>query len=114
MPSHRFLIDRFLLARTHWAYGRQIDYFDHFNTIGWTRLGSERHPHTLAVLLSDGDTGRKWMEVGKANTTYRDLTGHIREAITTNADGWAEWRCPGGSVSVWVEQQALAELEIQV
>ncbi len=114
MPSHRFLIDRFLLARTHWAYGRQIDYFDHFNTIGWTRLGSEGHPRTLAVLLSDGDTGRKWMEVGKANTTYRDLTGHIREAITTNADGWAEWRCPGGSVSVWVEQKALAELGIQV
>jgi alpha-amylase len=85
-----------------------------FNTIGWTRLGSEGHPRTLAVLLSDGDTGLKWMEVGKANTTYRDLTGHIREAITTNADGWAEWRCLGDSVSVWVEQEALAELGIQV
>jgi alpha-amylase len=54
------------------------------------------------------------MEVGKRHTSYRDLTGHIREAITTNADGWAEWRCPGGSVSVWVEEEALTELGLQV
>ena len=72
------------------------------------------HPRTLAVLLSDGTTGRKWMEVGEAHTTDRDLTGHIREAISTNAAGWAEWRCPGGSVSVWVEQEAPAELGIEV
>jgi alpha-amylase len=31
-----------------------------------------------------------------------------------NAAGWAEWRCPGGSVSLWVEQEALAELGIEV
>jgi len=114
MPSHRFLIDRFLLARRHWAYGPQIDYLDHFNTIGWTRLGSPSHPRSLAVLMSDGKAGQKWMEVGKPHTSYRDLTGHIREAITTNADGWAEWRCPGGSVSVWVEEEALAELGLRV
>jgi alpha-amylase len=48
------------------------------------------------------------MEVGKKNTTFRDLTGHISDPITTNADGWAEWRCNGGSVSVWAEEAALA------
>jgi alpha-amylase len=52
------------------------------------------------------------MEVGKRNTSFRDLTGHIREAITTNGDGWAEWRCPGGSVSVWIEEAALAEMGV--
>ena len=114
MPSHRFLIDRFLLARRHWAYGPQIDYLDHFNTIGWTRLGSPSHPRSLAVLMSDGKAGQKWMEVGKPHTSYRDLTGHIREAITTNADGWAEWLCPAGSVSVWVEEEALLEQGVRV
>lgn len=112
MPSHRFLIDRFLLARTHCSYGPQYDYLDHFNTIGWTRLGSPGHPRAMAVLMSDGPAGSKWMEVGKRHTVFRDLTGHIREPITTNGDGWAEWRCPGGSLSVWIEEAALVEMAI--
>jgi alpha-amylase len=112
LTSHRFLIDRFLLARKHCSYGPQYDYIDHVNTIGWTRLGTPGHPRAMAVLLSDGPAGNKWMEVGKRNTSFRDLTGHIREAITTNGDGWAEWRCPGGSVSVWIEEAALAEMGV--
>lgn len=112
LDSHRFLIDRFLLARTHCSYGPQYDYIDHFNTIGWTRLGTPGHPRAMAVLMSDGAAGSKWMEVGKPHTTFRDLTGHIREAITTNGDGWAEWRCPGGSVSVWVEEGVLPEMGV--
>lgn len=39
-------------------------------------------------------------------------TQPLREPITTNGDGWAEWRCPAGSVSVWVEEAALAEIDI--
>jgi alpha-amylase len=50
------------------------------------------------------------MEVGKAHTVFRDLSGHIHDAITTNGDGWANWRCQGGSVSVWVEEELIAEL----
>ena len=114
LASHRFLIDRFLLARTHCSYGPQYDYFDHFNTIGWTRLGTPGHPRAMAVLMSDGAAGSKWMEVGKTHTTFRDLTGHIRESITTNGDGWAEWRCLGGSVSVWVEEALLPELGVEL
>ena len=108
LDSHRAILDKLLLARNHFAYGDQYDYFNHYNTIGWTRLGSQDHPHALAVLMSDGSAGNKWMEVGKKNTTFRDLTGHISDPITTNADGWAEWRCNGGSVSVWAEEAALA------
>lgn len=102
MPSHRYLLDIFLAARRDHAYGPQNDYFDHCNTVGWTRLGDEQHPGTLAVLMSNGADGWKWMDVLKANTAYRDATGHISETVTTNADGWGEFRCRGGSVSVWV------------
>ena len=112
LASHRFLIDRFLLARSKCAYGAQYDYFDHFNCIGWTRLGTPSHPRAMAVLMSDGDAGWKWMEVGKAHTVFRDLSGHIQGAITTNGDGWANWRCLGGSVSVWVEQELITELGV--
>lgn len=104
LPAHRWLIDKFLYARHNYAYGSQYDYFDHFNTIGWTRLGNEEHPQAMAVIMSDGAAGNKWMEVGKPNTKFYDLTEHIKEPIYTNEWGWAEFRCNGGSVSVWVEE----------
>lgn len=104
MDSHRWLIDKYLFARKTYAYGEQYDYFDHPNTLGWTRLGDEEHPGGMAVVLSNGGDGTKWMEVGQPNQTYIDITEHISEPITTNDEGWAEFRCNGGSVSVWVPQ----------
>ncbi|MEO1591143.1 MAG: alpha-amylase [Cyanobacteria bacterium J06632_22] len=103
MDSHRWLIDKFLYARQNFAYGPQYDYFDHWDTIGWTRLGDTDHPQTMAVLMSNGAPGQKWMKVGKPNTEFKDLTEHVDGTVTTNAEGWAEFRCNGGSVSVWVE-----------
>lgn len=103
LPSHRWLIDRFLVARRHFAHGPQHAYFDHFNTVGWTRTGTALHPHPLAVILSDGPAGTKWMNTGKPHAAFEDITGHVPGAIHTNEFGWAEFRCNGGSVSVWVE-----------
>ncbi|MEL6137113.1 MAG: alpha-amylase [Cyanobacteria bacterium J06628_6] len=103
MDSHRWLIDKFLYARQHCAYGPQYDYFDHWDTIGWTRLGDTDHPQAMAVLMSNGPAGNKWMEVGKPHTAFKDLTEHVSETITTNEWGWANFQCHGGSVSVWVE-----------
>jgi len=105
LDSHRVLIDKFLLARQTYAYGDQYDYFDHPNTIGWTRLGDPDHPGGMAVVLSNGDNGSKNMEVGNPNQTYIDITEHISESIETNDEGWAEFRCNAGSVSVWVPQK---------
>jgi alpha-amylase len=105
MDSHQWIIDKFLYARRTYAYGDQYDYFDHANTIGWTRLGNEDYPGGMAVVLSNGDAGTKYMEVGQPNRTYVDITEHIDEPITTNEEGWAEFRCNAGSVSVWVPQE---------
>jgi alpha-amylase len=105
LPAHNWLIEKFLYARQHYAYGKQYSYFDHPNTIGWTRLGDRAHPKAMAVLLSNGDDGAKWMEVGKVNTTFTDLTGHIEPPVQTNSDGWGEFQCRGGKVSVWVEAE---------
>ena len=103
MPSHRWLIDKFLYARHNYAYGKQYDYFDHPDVIGWTRLGDKEHPQAMAVIMSDGAGGSKWMEVGKPNTKFYDLTEHIKEPVYTNQLGWGEFFCQGGSVSVWVQ-----------
>ncbi len=104
LTSHRWMIDKFLEARQHYAYGDQYDYFDHWDIIGWTRLGDRDHPKAMAVLMSNGPGGSKWMEVGKPNSTFRDLTEHVSEPVQTNEHGWGEFRCNGGSVSVWIEQ----------
>lgn len=104
MPSHRWIIDKLLYARKHYAYGPQYNYLDHWNTIGWTRLGDEDHSKAMAVILSDGSEGYKWMEVGKPNTKFIDLTEHIKEAVYTNDWGWGKFSCLGGSVSVWVQE----------
>ena len=104
LDSHRWLIDKFLYARREYAYGDQYNYFDDQNLVGWTRLGTEEHPGGMAVVLSNGEGGCKWMEVGQSDRTYIDLTEHVKEPVITNEHGWGEFRCNGGSVSVWVPQ----------
>jgi len=106
LVSHRWILDRLMAARRDHAHGEQRDWFDHPNCIGWTRLGIPSHPRGLAVLLSTGAEGSKWMATGKPHATYVDVTEHRREPIRTNGDGWAEFRCPPGSLSVWVEALA--------
>ena len=105
MDAHQWLIDKFLFARQNYAFGDQYDYFDHPNCIGWTRLGNEEYPGGMAVVISNGESGNKWMEVGRANCTYTDLTEHIQEPVVTNEDGWANFPCPAGSVSVWIPKE---------
>ncbi|MEB3293203.1 MAG: alpha-amylase [Synechococcales bacterium] len=101
--SHRFLIDKFLQARRSYAYGDQYTYFDHPNCIGWTRVGDREHPKAMAVVMSNGGSGFKWMEVRRANTKFIDITEHIKEPVTTNNSGWGRFTCKAGSVSVWVQ-----------
>lgn len=104
MDSHQWIIDKFLEARSTYAFGDQYDYFDHANTLGWTRLGTDEQPGGMAVVLSNGEEGTKWMEVGQPNRTYTDITDGIKDPVVTNDEGWANFRCNAGSVSVWVPQ----------
>ncbi len=103
LTSHRWLIDKFLQVRRDYLYGPQYNYFDHWNCIGWTCLGNAAHPKAMVVIMSDGPAGWKWMEVGKPHAEFRDMTEHITESVYANEYGWAELRCQGGSVSVWVQ-----------
>lgn len=106
LNEHRWIIDRFLHARQHFAHGVQYDYFNHPECIGWTRLGNAEFPQTMAVVMSAAAPGSKWMEVGKPNTRFIDLTEHIQHPVDTNEFGWGDFSCNGGSVSVWVELAA--------
>jgi alpha-amylase len=101
IPSHRFLIDRFLSLRRSHAFGDQIDYFDYPNCVGWVRTGDTEHQGVMAVLMSNGDAGLKRMNTFRPNQIFEDATGHITEMIISDGDGWAEFQCPAKSLSVW-------------
>ncbi|MGD1917558.1 MAG: alpha-amylase [Pleurocapsa sp.] len=102
LNDHHWIIDKLLYVRKKFAYGEQYDYLDDANLIGWTRLGDAEHNRAIAVVLSNGWGGKKWMEVGKPNTTFYDISEHIAEVVTTNDKGWGEFSCKGGSLSVCV------------
>lgn len=87
------------------AHGLQREYFDHPNCIGFTREGTaEQENSGVAVVLSNGDEGSKNMEIGKghAGKTFVDALGKREGEVIVNEDGWAEFFCAAGSVSVWV------------
>ncbi|MGB3767291.1 MAG: alpha-amylase [Phormidesmis sp.] len=104
LNCHKWLLDKFLDVRRRYGYGEQQDYFDHMNTVGWTRLGTEEHPGGMAVVMSNGEAGTKWMHVGQPNCVYVDATEHVSEPVTTDEAGWANFCCEAGSVSVWIPQ----------
>jgi alpha-amylase len=54
--------------------------------------------------MSNGADGNKWMNVSRPDAAFRDLTEHFEEKVSTNADGWGNFLCKGGKVSVWVEE----------
>ena len=98
-----------LLTRKFLAYGKQRDYLDHKTTIGWTREGiGEKRNSGCAVLLSSGDDGWKYMELGKkhARQVFVDCLGKIEREITLDKNGGAEFYCKGGAVSVWINKKA--------
>lgn len=101
LVSHRKLIDDFLQARAKFTHGDMVDYFDHPTCVGWLWTGDEQNPQALAVVMSTGDAGEKRMQTGKPNQTFRDMTSHWGEPVTADADGWATFVCPPGSLSVW-------------
>ena len=103
-------LPRLLKVRKLLSYGTQRDYLDHKNTIGWTREGVDEKPGSgCAVLLSNGDEGWKYMELGKkhAGKTFVDCLGKFRKRITPDKNGGAEFYCKAGSVSVWVDKTVM-------
>ena len=95
-----------LHARALYSYGPQHDFFDHPNTIGWTREGDAEHEGSgLAVLMTNGSAGEKTMYVGRhfAGAAFFDLTGHVSERIVIDREGHGAFTVQDGSLSVWVQ-----------
>ncbi|MCO8185979.1 alpha-amylase [Akkermansia sp. Marseille-P9185] len=108
-PMHRGIIDNLLEIRKNHAFGEQNYYFDHPNTIGFTRVGDDDHPHSgVAVLISNGEDGDKVMNVGKqhAGETWKEATGNVEETVAIDEEGNGQFLVHGGNVAVWIPENA--------
>lgn len=106
VPPVGKVLEKLLIARKELAYGDEIDYFDHENVIGWSRLGDKEHIDSgMAVLLSDGPSGSKTMCVGgnKVGASFYDCLENRSEIISIGEDGCGLFHVEGGSISVWVD-----------
>ena len=98
-------LENLLHVRKHLAYGKQRDYFDHVNCIGWTRNGDEEHKNSgCAVLISNGGHENKRMEVGQnfAHKLFIDYLHKVNDEITIGDNGWGDFKVSARSVSVWI------------
>ena len=111
IDGHQAIIDKLLYIRTYHAYGEEIDYFDHKNIIGWVRMGDETHPYGCAIIMSNGKSGKKKMNVGSINkdAVYADYTGNRTDKVTIDSNGTGNFPCNAGQVSVWVRDNVLKE-----
>lgn len=106
-----------LKLRELYAYGEQVDYFDDANVVGFVRKGEEEMEGSgLALLCSDGAGGRKRMHLGRkfSGQVFCDCVGNQTEKVLIDANGWGEFSCDGGSVSVWVPETTYEYLRINI
>lgn len=102
MGRYRDVLDRLLQARQRWAWGPQVDRFDHPHLIGWARQGDDDHPGGLVVVLSRGEGGALRFGGGQPGQTWVDVLGAWGEHVTFDEQGEADFPCPPDGVCVWV------------
>lgn len=103
--GHKAVIDNLMWIRKTFAYGEENDYFEDPQLIGWTRMGNDEHPGSLAVLISNGEEGALKMYVGKemAGKVYKDHTGAQEDTVTIDDEGYGEFHVGPGDLSAWAE-----------
>ncbi len=104
-------LDQLLQARKYFAYGpgREVDNND-IDVYSYVREGLSDVDGTGLVMMittgEDGEVETKNINSGQANTTYYDLSGNIREHVTTDENGYGDFKVRHDKVegwSVWVE-----------
>ena len=94
-----------IIIRKEKAYGKQNDYFDNSNCIGWTREGKEEHIKSgIAVLISNKYDSEKRMYIGKhfSGEEFIDAIGKCEEKVIIDEEGFGNFKVKAKSVSVWI------------
>jgi len=110
-------LPRLVAARQKYAYGRQKDYFDQADCVGWTRSGSPNKSEGagLAVLVnSSWEVRNKKMFVGNSHRgeVWTDLMGWAWGEVVIDEWGQATFPVAARGVSVWANKGAKARDKI--
>ncbi|WP_051412160.1 starch-binding protein [Halonatronum saccharophilum] len=101
-------LDKLLEARRDYAYGESWEHPD-ANDSGvytYTRLGLDYIEGTGLVMLisnsnAQGDMQERTLYSGRPNVTYEDITGNVDGSVTTNGDGYGEFKVQGSEYNGW-------------
>lgn len=97
------ILPKLLEARKRFAFGEQINYFDHPNCIAWLRQGSDISLACL-VIISNGNVDRKTIALGSSfsKSKFVDFLGYRPETVECDENGKGTFMVNPESVSIWV------------
>ena len=104
---HTQIINILLDTRRKYAYGDQIEYFDHPSAIGFIRTGDEEHVGSgLVFLMSNDEAGSKKMDLGEEHKgeIWHEITGNIQQEITLDEKGSGEFSVNTRNIAVWIKK----------
>jgi alpha-amylase len=106
LPKLREL-EPLLRLRKDFSYGKQVDYFQDKNCIGWVRQGDTSIPGSgCAVILGNhpAKQGSIEMEIGRgfAGKKFVDYLGNCNGEVIIDEDGRGTFLCNSKDISVWV------------
>ena len=106
VTGQKDMIDQLIAIRKRYAYGEQTDHMEDTDLIGWIRHGNEKHPGTLAVVVSTGDANELRMQVGDihAGKIFVELTGDNTNEIKIDKEGYANFEVGPGTLTCWAEK----------
>lgn len=110
-------LKKLVYIRKKYAYGEQEEYFDDASVVGFTRLGDEEHENSgLAVLMTNAECGSKTMRMGRkfANRLFFNAMDLSAIPVTLDDEGVGEFYVDGGSVSVWVTDEAYKDICLNI
>lgn len=107
VDSFKDEIDIMIKVRKEFMFGKEHNYFDDNDIVGWSYEGDSQHLNSgLAVVVDDGPGGKKKMYIGKnhANEIFVDCLNNVLEEVIIDEDGYGIFLVNGGSVSIWIKK----------
>ena len=97
---------KLLEIRKYYAYGPGREVNNNGNQVySYIREGLEHKPRTgLVAMISSGTSGKivtKRIKTNKPNTTFYDYTRNIKESVTTDQNGYAEFKVRQAEETGW-------------
>lgn len=110
-------LPRMVSARQKYAYGKQKDYFDDKDCIGWTRFGAATKSDgaVLAVLLNSGWEARykkMLVGVGHRDEIWTDVMGFNYGEVVIDQFGYGLFPVSARGISVWTSKSAKGRSQI--